>query len=279
VTAGGAAGPLESLRLRVGPYEIAATESGARARPAQVVFIHGWAGTRALWNPTLTALAADWPSVAVDMPGFGGSGPPAEDLSPVGLGRVALQIVTALNPEGVVLVGHSLGALVALESARIAPSGAIRGLVLVSPPDPADLRVRTALFRTPLLGMPVAASFQAVGRIAARGHVPTGRGRAARWIRRRAQSVGTPTDVLYRAAHELAHAPSPAPLSGALPVLVVVGDSDHTVSASAGRSLAGAVAKSELVVIPRAGHHVMEAQPELFATALLDWLARTMGTG
>lgn len=305
---------LVSQRVRVGAYSVATTTTaggGDGGLSPPVVFIHGWAGTRALWNQTLLALASErgdaqgagtnWHPVAIDMPGFGGSGPPPTDLSPAGLARVLLQILAELRPDGVVLVGHSLGALVALEAARQATGHAvagspattpvssdagvagavplIRGLVLVSPPDPADLRIRTALFRTRLLGMPVAASFQAVGLIAARGHVPTGRGRAARWIRRRAQSVGTPTDVLYKVAHELAHARSPVPLSGTIPVLVVIGDSDHTVSADAGRRLAGAAAASELVVLPRAGHHVMEAQPELFTAALIDWLARTIGTG
>jgi pimeloyl-ACP methyl ester carboxylesterase len=283
--------------MQVGPYSVAATESGVHAGPAQVVFVHGWAGTRAQWNRTIEALAADWHCVAVDMPGFGESGPPADDLSPAGLGSVALQIVTALNPNGVVLVGHSLGALVALEATRVAagsgskrlqgtsPEAAptpapaptpIRGLVLISPPDPADLRVRTALFRTKMLGMPVAATFQVLGRLAARWRVPTGRGRAARWIRRRAQSVGTPSAVLFESARELNRAPSPVPLTGSTPVLVIVGDSDHTVSAEAGRRLAGESAACELVVVPRSGHHVMEAQPELFIGVLADWLARKM---
>jgi pimeloyl-ACP methyl ester carboxylesterase len=147
-------------------------------------------------------------------------------------------------------------------------------VVLASPPDPAELRVRTALFRTRITGLPVALAFQSVGRVARRARTPTGNGRAARWIRRRAESVGTPPAVLFATAHALATAPPAGPpdLAG-VPVLVVVGDKDRTVSPAVGRRLAHAGRGSAFVAIPHAGHHVMESQPGMFQDVLRSWLA------
>lgn len=77
---------------------------------------------------------------ALDLPGHGGSPPLDAELLP---GPVATAVVASLPPEPIdLLVGHSLGALVALEVAAMVP-GRIRRLVLEEPPGPLSLDFET----------------------------------------------------------------------------------------------------------------------------------------
>jgi len=77
---------------------------------------------------------------ALDLPGHGGSPALGAELLP---GPVAAAVVASLSPEPIdLLVGHSLGALVALEVAALAPDR-IRRLVLEEPPGPLSLDFET----------------------------------------------------------------------------------------------------------------------------------------
>ena len=90
-------------------------------RPA-VVLIHGVGLDGSVWRPQAEALAADHDVVAVDMPGHGGSDPPAVDAR---LADYAAAVLAALDDAGIGrahVVGHSMGALVALELALAHPS-------------------------------------------------------------------------------------------------------------------------------------------------------------
>src|SRR4051794_26182756 len=93
------------------------------ARPT-LLLIHGIGGTRAFWDPLLRSLR-DYECVAVDVPGFGDA--PALD-DPVTVARYA----AALDDESlgpVVVIGHSLGGMIAQELALLARDR-VRGLVL-----------------------------------------------------------------------------------------------------------------------------------------------------
>lgn len=89
-----------------------------------LLLIHGIGSTRAFWDPILPSLR-DYECVAVDVPGFGDA--PAID-APVTVARLA----AALDDESlgpVVVIGHSLGGMIAQELALRA-GDRVRGLVL-----------------------------------------------------------------------------------------------------------------------------------------------------
>ncbi len=89
-----------------------------------LLLIHGIGGTRAFWDPTLRSLR-DYECVAVDVPGFGDA--PAID-EPVTVARLAAALDDpSLGP--VVVIGHSLGGMIAQELAMLARDR-VRGLVL-----------------------------------------------------------------------------------------------------------------------------------------------------
>ena len=93
-----------------------------------LLLVHGIGSTRAFWDP-IVPLLAGFTSVAVDVPGFGAA-PAIEE--PVTVARLAAALDTALDepsPGPVVVIGHSLGGMIAEELALLAPER-VRGLVL-----------------------------------------------------------------------------------------------------------------------------------------------------
>lgn len=91
--------------------------SGARA----LVLLHGVSGSAEVWRPLLAPLAAaGWRVLAWDMPGYGRSAP----LDEVGFGSWSESLAAMLDAAGLgrcVLVGHSLGGMIALEAAARMP--------------------------------------------------------------------------------------------------------------------------------------------------------------
>jgi pimeloyl-ACP methyl ester carboxylesterase len=98
-----------------------------------LVLIHGLATTRSIWRHAAPLLAATRQVVTLDVPGFGASRPVGRgfDLEVVAA-RVAEDLRAGGVPEPFDLVGHSMGAAVALMLAARQPD-AVRSLVLVSP--------------------------------------------------------------------------------------------------------------------------------------------------
>lgn len=91
---------------------------------APVVFLHGLTFDRTSWQPVVDRLAGEFRCVTVDLPAHGDSpGPPRH------LERVAGELrdlLDALNVERPVVVGHSMGAVLALlYAARHAVSGVV----------------------------------------------------------------------------------------------------------------------------------------------------------
>lgn len=99
----------------------------------QVLFLHSFAGDCTHWSPALEHLARRHRVVAFDFSGHG--------LSPAARGRTSIKrlaqdvltVANTQNLEHFVLVGHSLGALVAIEFAASAPQR-VKKLILVDPP-------------------------------------------------------------------------------------------------------------------------------------------------
>jgi pimeloyl-ACP methyl ester carboxylesterase len=106
-----------------------ATTSAAFGRGQPIVLLHGLGSRREDWLPTARILARRHRVTLVDLPGHGEADMP----EPFSLERATLALDRSLAevPGGpVILVGHSLGGLIAASEAIEQP-GRIRGLVLV----------------------------------------------------------------------------------------------------------------------------------------------------
>ena len=115
--------------------------AGDAARASATVMLHGAAGSWTTWLPLRRAVreagdhasaALAGPLVLIDLPGWGGSPEPAVALDVHAAARVVHAVADACGLDRFDLVGHSLGALVALHVAAGAP-GRVRSLGLVSP--------------------------------------------------------------------------------------------------------------------------------------------------
>lgn len=118
------------------PYSLHVTHFRSPKLPkATVVLIHGMGNTSASWQSIARQLPSDVRVIGVDMLGFGQSPKPKWIRYKIAV--QARSIAKTLVEEGVtqrpIIVGHSLGALVATELARRLPL-LIKRLVLCSPP-------------------------------------------------------------------------------------------------------------------------------------------------
>jgi pimeloyl-ACP methyl ester carboxylesterase len=95
------------------------------------VLVHGMGGRWQHWLETIPALAERARVLALDLPGFGRSEPPADGTSLDGFADAAAELARAVGIERVVLVGHSMGGPIALRFAVRHPELAA-AIVLVS---------------------------------------------------------------------------------------------------------------------------------------------------
>lgn len=123
-----------SVSLEVdGPVGDLFVDDGGGAGPA-VVFLHGLGGSSRQWQPQLARLRPRRRALALDLRGHGDSAP-ADDPDAYtleGYRRDLETVLETLDLERVILVGHSLGATVALAHASRRPEQ-VAGLMLVDP--------------------------------------------------------------------------------------------------------------------------------------------------
>jgi pimeloyl-ACP methyl ester carboxylesterase len=95
-----------------------------------VVLVHCWACDRSFWKEQVEPLSRRFRVVSLDLGGHGASGDGRAAWTVAGLGGDVQVVVEALRLDRVVLVGHSMGGLVALDAARRMP-GRVLGVVAV----------------------------------------------------------------------------------------------------------------------------------------------------
>ena len=94
-----------------------------------VVLIHGWTCDHTFWSGQVTALAAKYRVLAVDLPGHGRSG--AADEYPMSLfARAVDAVMRQERVSRATLMGHSMGGAVILEFSRLFPTR-LEAVVLV----------------------------------------------------------------------------------------------------------------------------------------------------
>lgn len=115
-----------------GPVHVA--DYGGDPGAPTVVCVHGLANSHVSWRPFAQALAGSYRVFAVDLPGHGRS-PRAGRSAGVAANQALLDRVLQRLPTPVALVGHSMGASVAVLQAARRPQ-ALSALALLAPPAP-----------------------------------------------------------------------------------------------------------------------------------------------
>ena len=93
-----------------------------------LVFVHGWSCDRSYWKAQVDEFARTYQVVTVDMGGHGESGPGREDWTLAAFGADVAAVVNKLNPDKVVLIGHSLAGGVNIQATQQLP-GRVIGLI------------------------------------------------------------------------------------------------------------------------------------------------------
>ncbi|PVI04813.1 alpha/beta-hydrolase [Periconia macrospinosa] len=98
--------------------------------------LHGLGGSTDTFNPLLPYLPSDYSTILVDFPGFGKS-PLTASPNTISIANHVADLddfITSLQgpsqPRGVVIIGHSMGAIVALQYAALRPE-TVKGLALL----------------------------------------------------------------------------------------------------------------------------------------------------
>jgi 3-oxoadipate enol-lactonase len=238
------------------------------------VLLHGIGGGRGGWNSTGEALvAAGCRVVAVDFPGYGGS-PAIEPFDLPGLAASVLRLLDAIGTERAVLVGHSMGGMVAQElHARAAQRVQALVLVATSPafgrPEgdwqreflqsrfaPLDAGLGMAGLAAQLVPTMVAPDF------------PRDRLAAAQ-----ALMAGVPESTYRRAIAALVGFDRRAELARiAVPTLVITGEHDRTAPPEVARRMAAKITGSICTIVPAAGHLLSLERSDALNAALLEFL-------
>lgn len=122
-----------SLTRAVVPTPVGPVVVHHRSGRAPLLLLHGVAGSWSTWTPLLeaTAGADDRGLVLVDLPGWGSSPTPGGPLGTDDAVAVLSGVLDALGIGTVDVVGHSMGAFVAMHLAVRVP-GRVRSVALVS---------------------------------------------------------------------------------------------------------------------------------------------------
>jgi pimeloyl-ACP methyl ester carboxylesterase len=121
--------------------------------PPTLVFVHGWSCDRSYWSAQNALLSRNYRVVNLDLAGHGESGLSRTTWTIAGFGSDVAAVVSDLDTDSVVLIGHSMGGDVILEAARQLP-GRVRGMIWVDSytqlsnfPTVEQVRSRMAPFR------------------------------------------------------------------------------------------------------------------------------------
>lgn len=127
-----------------------------KGRGDPIVFVHGLGSDHTRWTPVTDLLVDDFRCVAVDLPGHGGS--PDEGCDALSATTALHDLIATLDLEAPVIIGHSLGSMVALLYGVLYPP---RSVVAVDPVHlyTPHLTERLAPLRDRLLGDDFDAAF------------------------------------------------------------------------------------------------------------------------
>jgi pimeloyl-ACP methyl ester carboxylesterase len=248
-----------------------------------VVFVHGLGGCWQNWLENIPRAAAEGRrAIAVDLPGFGFSEMPSEEISISGYGRVVNALCDELDLGEVVLVGNSMGGFISAETAIQFPARVAR-IVLVSAAGvtTSDLRAR-----------PIMAGARVVAAVATRTAAMSERVVRRRHVRHLVYHsfIRHPTRIRNELLYEITRGSGRPGFLGALnaimdydfrdrlteidcPTLIVWGTEDMLVPSSDADEFERLIPHSRKVIFRDTGHMAMLERPQTFNDCMMEFLA------
>lgn len=261
-----------------------------------VLLLHGFGASLAQWRQTLGPLAQQHPVYALDLLGFGGSAKAATTFGTSLWVEQVHDFWCQWLGQPVVLMGHSLGALVALTAAVTYPEMCDRIVLLTLPAARQELlpawletlaRPLERTFSTPLLIRPL---FRVVRQpwllraILRRLYTQPERVDAAlvNSFARPPRERGAARTLCYlvRSRTDPHFSPTSRSLIERLqrPTLLLWGQADQVIPPQWGRQVTCLNDQITLIELPNAGHFLYDEYPEQVNQTILDWLGTDHST-
>lgn len=251
-----------------------------------LVLLHGFTGSTVTWVEHVAAFARDFATIAIDLPGHGGTGAP-DDPGRYHMDHLVADLVTILDRLGVARaawLGYSLGGRVALQVAAVVPTyvaalileGASAGIA-----DPAEraARVRSDEALADRIERDGVAAFvdhwERLPLFASQARLSAER----RATQRRQRLANDPQGLAnsLRGMGQGAQLPLHDQLSAiSAPALLVAGEEDGKFRQLASEMVM-ALPAAKIAVIPGAGHAAHLEQPDLFNKVVLRFLTQLDG--
>ncbi len=262
------------MDVDVAGKKVHAATGGVAYDPSKptLIFIHGAGMDHTVWALQTRYFAYNgWSVLAVDLPGHGKSdGPPLPTIT--AMADWIWQLVAAVGSEKAALVGHSMGALTALQAAAQAPDKTLKlALVGASAAMPVNDDLLNATRDNPDMANAMIVSWAFGGRSQIGGTRAPGM-----WM------TGSGLQLLARANDGVLHSDFnacnafqdglDAAAKATCPALVLSGAEDVMTPVRAAKPLAEALPNSQMTVIADCGHMLMIEQPDQTLDALKSFL-------
>ena len=231
-----------------------------------LVFLHQLGGSARSWDAVIDRLGGAFPTLALNLPGFGSAADAPGPYSVSAYADVVGADVRALGPRDFILIGHSMGGKVALALAARQPAG-LRALLLLAPspptPEPIEEAARGELIAgwgeysamSKVLAQSTAAPLpDDVRRLAIDDMMRCGKAAWTAWL-----TAGSREDI----SASMPHVPAP--------VTILSGTRDAVLPTALMRDeVAERLADARVDTVPGAGHLLPMEVPDAVAAAILS---------
>lgn len=240
-----------------------------------LVFIHGAHNDHSVWNQQSGYFAAhDFNVLAIDLPGHGlSAGPALTSIEAMSHWLLALLDTAAINKAS--LIGHSMGSLIAIETARCAPERVVK-LALLGNAYP--MKVADALLAIARDDEP-----SAIDLVVNWSHLSTpdtvsALPDQARHLMQRLSAINPAqllhTDLSACNNYRLGEQAASNINAAACPTLFVLAKQDRMTPLKASAQLRSAITHAQVIEIDQSGHSMMTEQPEAVLAALSQFLTK-----
>jgi pimeloyl-ACP methyl ester carboxylesterase len=264
--------------VKVNEQTVFVQDSGPKDAPS-LVLLHGFGASLQTWDAWAGELEKDRRVLRFDVPGFGLSGPAANnDYSDAADVARLLALLEQLGLQQVALGGHSMGGRIAWNFAAAHPER-VSHLILVSPdgfPDPNSTSQNTYKV-SPMLGLmkySLPTWALKMGVAPAYGDESLLTPQVMRRYHDMMRAPGVRAAAMERMRQSRNINPLPLLQSLKMPVLLLWGEKDAFIPISNAQDYLKAIPQAALVSIPNAGHVVHEEAPMASVQAVKAFLAQ-----
>jgi 3-oxoadipate enol-lactonase len=247
---------------------------------ALALLLHGVGGGAAAWGDELSgtgrALGDDgWHAVALDLPGYGGA-PTIDPYDMAGLAAAVHGVLATIPHRRCLLVGHSMGGMVAQELVARWPEAA--DALVLSGTSAAFGRPggewQKTFLRDRLGALDAGGGMAALAPSLAAGMASPQADRAA--VARSAALMARVPEATYRAAVKalVGFDRRDALARIAVPTLCLAGEHDRNAPPALMQAMAARIPGAEYACLPGVGHLANMEAPQPFNAALLDFVRR-----